>query len=1349
VICAGRSLESNGSWHLVVSKWLCTFASLALLLLTPSISFADTDQYYYNGNNQLVETVNDTTGHVVTYSYDANGSVVAINAVTANALTISGFTPVGGSIGNQVTIYGTGFDPVAGNNVVAINGTYTLVSSASPTKLVTSVPTGASTGPITVSNPIGSATSASNFIVNGSSGGSGGPIATLNPHALSFLALAVGSASTTQSITLTNTGGADLHFSTPLTYGAHANDFSITSNTCASALIANASCAISISFAPGATGNRSAALIIFSDATNGSQSVTLSGVGAVGTAVVTPGALTFADQLINTTGATQNVTVTNSGGSALTVSNVTFTGNNAGDFVVATNGCSVAVAAGASCAIGIAFHPTATGARTGTLQIASDASNGVQQVSLGGAGIAPAASMAPSSLSFGNQLLGATSTSRSLTITNSGTAPLTVGAVTIGGTNPGDYLVSGNTCTSAIAVNAACAISVTFTPTATGSSAATLQVSTDAATGTQWIPLTGTGIAPLISVTPASNAFGNVLINTVSAAKTFTVTNSGSAPLTVGMLSFSGVNASDFTISNVVCAGTLAIGANCTISATFRPAATGLRVATLQIESDANNGVQQVSLSGTGVAPAASAAPASVSFGNQLLNTTSTAQVVTVTNTGTSPLTVGTLSLSGSNPADFSVTANTCIAAVPVAANCAVSVTFHPTATGVRAANLQIASDANNGTQQVSLTGTSVAPIASASPASLAFGNQLVSADSPAKVVTITNSGSSPLTVGTPTFTGTDNADFMVSANTCTAAVDVSQNCSISVIFTPGAAGSRSATLQIPSDANNGVQTVSLTGTGIVAIAAASPATLSYGNQLLNAASSAQVITVTNSGQSPLTISGTNLTGSNTGDFAVTGNSCSTALNYNASCTIGVAFTPAATGARNATLNIASNASNGVQTVALTGTGTAPNLSVAPGSLGFGNQLLNSASTVRTLTLTNSGTAPLNIGTLTLSGSNASNFAANGCSGTAVAVGANCTVSLTFTPSAIGSRSATLQIASDATSGTQTISLSGTGIAPSISASASAITFSNVVLNTASAGQTFTLTNTGTAPLTVGSLALSGANSGDFAVSSNTCGSAVAVGSDCTVGVTFTPSALGGRSAQLSIPSDATNGTQTVSLSGTGVAPSIGISSVSLSYGNQLINTSSTAQTVVVTNTGSAPLHISSVSFSGTNPGDFTATGCTSAVAAGSSCNLNISFIPSAVGGRSATVSVISDALNGTQSATLAGTGIAPSASISPATQDLGLVAVLFTSSPATYTVKNTGTATLNIGTPTLTGANASEFFIYRNNCTAPLAPSQTCTILLRYSPTSGGAKSATLVVPSDAMNGTQTANASGTALGL
>ncbi len=387
VICAGRSLESNGSWHLVVSKWLCTFASLALLLLTPSISFADTDQYYYNGNNQLVETVNDTTGRVVTYSYDANGSVVAINAVTANALTISGFTPVGGSIGNQVTIYGTGFDSVAGNNVVAINGTYTLVSSASPTKLVTSVPTGASTGPITVSNPIGSATSASNFIVNGSSGGSGGPIATLSPHALSFVAQAVGAAGTAQSITLTNTGGADLHFSTPITYGAHANDFSVTGNTCVSALIANASCAISVSFTPGATGNRSAALIIFSDANNGSQSVTFSGVGAVGTAAVTPSALTFADQLINTTGVIQNVTVTNSGGSALTVSNVTFTGNNAGDFVIVTNGCSAALAAGASCVIGIAFHPTVTGARAGMLQIASDAANGTQSIPASGTAI--------------------------------------------------------------------------------------------------------------------------------------------------------------------------------------------------------------------------------------------------------------------------------------------------------------------------------------------------------------------------------------------------------------------------------------------------------------------------------------------------------------------------------------------------------------------------------------------------------------------------------------------------------------------------------------------------------------------------------------------------------------------------------------------------------------------------------------------------------------------------------------------------------------------------------------------------------------------------------------------------
>ncbi|WP_161554292.1 beta strand repeat-containing protein [Stenotrophobium rhamnosiphilum] len=1316
----------------------------------PSISLADTDQYYYNGSNQLVQIVNDTSSRVVTYSYDANGSVVAVNSVAVSALTISGFTPAAGAVGSQVTIYGTGFDPVPANNIVAINGTSTLVSSASATQLVTSVPTGASTGKITVSNPTGSAVSAANFVVSGSGGGTGGPIATVAPGSLAFLSQGVGSTSASKAITLTNTGAADLHFSSPVLFGAHANDFSVSSSSCSSALIANASCTINVTFTPAATGNRSAAVIVLSDSTNGAQSVPLSGMGAIATATAAPSALTYADQLINTTSIAQNVTVTNSGGSPLIVSGLTLAGTNSGDFAVSNNGCSAAVAAGASCVISVTFRPTATGARSGSLQVASNSSNGVQQVSLAGTGTAPAASMSPSSLAFGNQLIGTTSTARSLTVTNSGTAPLTVSAPTVGGVNPADYAISGNSCTGAVAIGQSCIINVTFAPSVTGSSTAMLQVSTDAATGTQWISLSGTGIAPLISVAPTSNAYGNVLINTTSAAKIFTVTNSGSAPLTVGMLSFSGANASDFTISSVGCAGTLSVGANCTISVTFHPAATGARVASLQIQSDANNGAQQISLTGTGIAPAASATPTSLAFGNQLLSTISTAKVVTVTSTGSSALTVATVSLSGTNASDYTISSNGCTAAVAVGANCTITVTFNPAAVGSRIANLQIASDANNGAQQVSLTGSGVTPVASATPTSLAYGNQLLGTTSTAKVVTVTNTGSSVLTVGTVSLSGTNAADFTITSNACTTAVAVGANCTINVTFRPAAVGALTASLQIPSDSNNGTQQVSLSGIGIAPVASATPTSLTFGDQLLGATSTAKAVMVTNTGSSPLTVGTLSFSGASAADFVISSNACTTAVAVGANCTINVTFNPTAVGSRVASLQIPSDANNGTQTVSLTGTGTAPIASMTPSSLTFGNQLLSTTSTARSLTVTNSGTAPLTVGSVGIGGINPGDYTifANTCTG-AVAVSQSCTISVTFAPTVTSSRSATLQVSTDAATGTQWIALSGTGIAPLISVAPTSNAFGGVLINTTSATKIFTVTNTGTAPLTVGMLSLSGANASDFTIANADCTGALSVGSNCTISVTFHPVVTGARIANLQIQSDANNGAQLIALTGMGIAPAASATPTSLAFGNQLLATTSVAKIVTVTNTGSAPLAVGAPTLSGANAGDFTFVGntCSGAVAAAQTCSISITFTPGVTGSRSATLTIPSDATNGAQTVSLSGTGTLPAASVAPSSISFGNQLVGSPSSSQSVTVTNTGTAPLHVGTLSFSGTNAGNYAVANNGCSSAVEPSATCTLTVTFNPSVMDSSSATLNIVSDATNGTQTVSLSGTGI--
>jgi hypothetical protein len=229
--------------------------------------------------------------------------------------------------------------------------------------------------------------------------------------------------------------------------------------------------------------------------------------------------------------------------------------------------------------------------------------------------------------------------------------------------------------------------------------------------------------------------------------------------------------------------------------------------------SSGPNGTDTVSLSGTGT-QAAVGITGSGSYGNQVVGMTSGATAFTVTNSGSSTLTVGTPTLTGTNAADYAISGNTCTSGTAPSSNCTISVTFAPSATGSRTATLNIPSNAPSTPNTVSLSGTGIQAAAGIT-GSGSYGNQVVGTTSGASSFTVTNSGSSTLTVGTPTLTGTNAADYAISGNTCTSGIAPSSNCTISVTFAPGATGSRTATLNIPSNAPSTPNTVSLSGTGL------------------------------------------------------------------------------------------------------------------------------------------------------------------------------------------------------------------------------------------------------------------------------------------------------------------------------------------------------------------------------------------------------------------------------------------------------------------------------------------------------------------------------------------------------
>ena len=389
-------------------------------------------------------------------------------------------------------------------------------------------------------------------------------------------------------------------------------------------------------------------------------------------------------------------------------------------------------------------------------------------------------------------------------------------------------------------------------------------------------------------------------------------------------------------------------------------------------------------------------------------------------------------------------------------------------------------------------------------------------------------------------------------------------------------------------------------GSSAFAQATLTPTTLSFGKQGLNNTSAAKKVTLTNNESTAIAISGKTITGTNASAFAISAKTCGTSLAAHATCTISVTFTPAATGAMTATLSVADSATNSPQTVPLTGTGVAQ-ATTSVTTLAFGNQGLKSTSAAKTVTLTNNDSTAITLSGETISGTNASAFAisAKTC-GTSLAGHASCTISVTFTPAAIGAMTATLSVADSATNSPQTVPLTGTGAAQATT-SVTTLAFGNQGLKSTSAAKTVTLTNNDSTAITLSGETISGTNASAFAISAKTCGTSLAGHASCTISVTFTPAAIGAMTATLSVADSATNSPQKVSLTGTGVEPVL--VSIAVTPANASIAPGTTQQ-FTATGTysdGSKQNLTSTATWSSSAPGVATisTTGLASAVGAG------------------------------------------------------------------------------------------------------------------------------------------------------
>ncbi len=938
------------------------------------------------------------------------------------------------------------------------------------------------------------------------------PVVAISPSSYNFGSQAVGTTSSPEAFDLTNTGGAALVISSITASG----DFSQTNN-CGAGLASGASCTISVTFTPSQTGARSGAITVSDNASPPTQTISLTGTGTGAQANLTPSSLTFSPQMVGTSSSPQSLTLSNSGGTALTISSIAISG----DFSQ-TNTCGSSLAANSSCTISVTFTPTATGARTGSITVTDSASPATQTASLSGTGTAPAASLSPTSLTFPAQAVGTSSSPQSVTLSNPGTATLTISSIAV----VGDFSQT-NTCGSSLAAGSSCTISVTFTPTATGSRTGSITVTDNASPATQTVSLSGTGTAPVASLSPTSLTFPSQALNTASRPQSLTLSNTGTAALKITSIAVTG----DFSQTNA-CGSSVAAGASCSISVTFKPTGSGQRTGTVTVTDNASPTTQTASLTGTGAGPGATLSPASLTFATQAVGTSSSAQTVTLKNTGTAVLIISSFTISG----DFSQT-HTCSTILAVGSSCSISVTFKPTASGTRTGVLTVSDNAVPATQTVSLTGTGGGPAVTLSPTSLTFAAQAVGTSSSPQSVTLTNTGSAKLTVS-----GISTSGDFSQTNTCGSSVAAGASCTISVTFKPTVAGTRSGTLTVTDNASPATQTVSLTGTGTGGPAVSlSPTSLTFGSQAVGVSSSSQAVTLENTGTSTLTISSIAVSG----PFSQT-NTCGSSVAAGASCSIAVTFKPVVTGTTTGTLTVTDNASPPTQTVSLTGMGAGPAVTLSPSSLTFPTQKVLTTSSPQTVSLKNTGNALLRISSITVTGA----FSQTNTCGSSVAAGASCSIAVTFKPLAAGTTTGTLTVTDNATPATQTVSLTGTGGgSTSVLFSPSSLTFPAQIVGTASGAQSVTLTNTGRAALSIAGIAAS-----EEASQTNDCGSSVAVNASCTLSVTFSPAAGGTRTASIAVTDTAEGSPQTIALTGTGedftiAAPSGSSTSATVSPG--------------------------------------------------------------------------------------------------------------------------------------------------------------------------------------------------------
>ena len=621
--------------------------------------------------------IGQTEAKTATLTNSGNSSVTVTQASANNAaFTFSGLAlPVTLPPG-QVTSFNVVFAPKAAGQVsgsVSMQGQASLVADAAAGQ--SGDPSTPTTAAITVSG----------------AGMSAGQL-TLTPSSVSFGSVTMGSTQS-QTVTLTNNGGSSAVVSAASASGM---GFGVSGLALPLTLASGQSASFKVTFVPTQSGADSGSITVTSNAADSTLTAALTGTGtSAGVLTLNPASLSFGNVAVGTK-QNQTASLSNTGGSTLTVSQATVTGTA---FTISGLNLPLTLGPGQTAGFTATFAPQGTGSSSGSIAFSGTAPTAM--VTLAGAGLASGSLAAnPASVSFGSVQIGSPQ-SKTITLTNGGTTAATLSSVAASGSG---FSLSGISLPTTVQAGQTVSFSISFSPASAGNATGSITVLSNAANPTLGIPLSGAGVTiGVLAANPTSISFSGVAVGSTQ-TKSEVVSNAGGSPVTISNATLTGTG---FALSGLSVPMTLNGGQSLTFSVTFTPQSSATVSGGLAFTATGSVPNLSIALSGSGTSSGTlGLAPATMNFGTVTVGAIQT-QTATLSAVGSSV----TISSISSNNAEFTLTGLTLPMTLGAGQSATFTVTFTPQASGATSGSISFASNATNEPVAESVTGTGTAAV--------------------------------------------------------------------------------------------------------------------------------------------------------------------------------------------------------------------------------------------------------------------------------------------------------------------------------------------------------------------------------------------------------------------------------------------------------------------------------------------------------------------------------------------------------------------------------------------------------------------------------------------------------------